>query len=190
MNVLYNSIYVSIIIWFIIPFRQLNQRYFYYFLLFALLDPINLGLKELVHMNTNILFIPFSFLALVTVQEVRFIKKYWLIILIIFPFIFVINLNGLSNFDFFILMSLIHFLIFLKLIKDFVVNIVKNNLFDIFLLVLVFYELTVITKFLNLLSGFTDANIYFIITTTFEILIGLFFCIFKSDDNKLLLQLK
>ncbi|MDH7606067.1 MAG: hypothetical protein QHH13_14300, partial [Melioribacter sp.] len=57
-----------------------------------------------------------------------------------------------------------------------------------FYIVLLFYELTLITKFLIILFNTEDATAYFIITTIFQITFGLFFSIFREDKTSIALK--
>lgn len=190
MNLAYISFYISIIIWAIIPFRQVGKKYFYYFLLFAILDPIILFVRIELHSTTNYLYLPFSFLILASIQNTDFLKKYRIYIFVLFILISIVSLNNFIMDKFFLFMGIIHLLIFLKFIKNFIISFVKDNTVNIFLILLVFYEITIVAKNFNILSGLTDAHTYFVITSIFEAFIGLFFCIFKSDNPRLLLQFK
>ncbi len=190
MNIFQFILFLSIIIWLIIPFRQIGKKYFYYFLSFALLDPLTEFLRIAFKSSSNYFFVPITCLALISILNISIIKKYRYQIIVLFVLVCIFNFTKIMSENTFIILCIIHLLIFLKLLKVFSINFVRNKLFDIFLTILIFYEITVILKFLNLLTGFTNADIYFYITTTFEILFGLFFCIFRSDDSRLVLQLK
>ena len=190
MNFIYIIAYISILIWAIIPFRQIGNNYFYYFLLFAAIDPIMLFFRIGLHSTTNYFYLPYSYLIWLSIQNGSFIKKYRFLLFVIFILISLVSIDHFVMDKFFLFMGLIHLVIFLKFIKDFIIDFIRNNILNIFLIVLAFYEITIITKNFNILSGITNAHVYFVITTFFEILIGLFFCIFRSDDNRLILQLK
>ena len=169
------------------PFRQFRKKYFFYFLAWVSADIVTLPARLVFHSGTNFFYAPFSFLALVALQDIIFIKKYWVVILIVFSVICIISLNnnvtGIS-------VSIIHFFILLIFLKELIITFVKNNLVSIFIIILIFYEITVVVKYLNLLTGFTNDYIYYIMTTLFEIIFALFFIIFKSDDKRLIFQLK
>ena len=66
----------------------------------------------------------------------------------------------------------------------------KNRLLNLFVIILIFYEITLIAKFLNNLTGFTNDYYYYVITSIFEIAFGIFFIIFKADNKFLVFQLK
>ena len=66
-------------------------------------------------------------------------------------------------------------------LKTFIVEYSFNSKFNLFYLILVFYVLTIISKFLIVLIGFVDASAFFHLTTIAQILFGLFFSIYKEN---------
>ena len=187
MNIYNILLYLSVIVWAIIPFRQLKKDYFFYFLAWISADIITLGARFIFHSTTNFFYVPLSFLALIALQNFKSIKKQWLTITFLFLGICLLNIEyNIIIISVFIL----HILILISFLKELIIHYVKNNLFSIFLLALIFYEITVVAKFLNYLTGFTNDYYYFIITTIFEIAFGVFFIILKADDERLIFQFK
>lgn len=186
-------IYTSImLIWLVPPFTQLKERFFFYFLFVALGDFISFIFYWFfkIHLPMSF-FSSFSTLALISIVITRKdFKKYSIIIFLIFIIIFCQHfLFKNNNLDISILV-IVHTLILAKFLFEFVMESTNRNNVNIFLLVLLLYEATVISKFLNLLTNFADAYFYFIITSLFEFFIGLFFCIFKEKDIRVVLQPK
>ncbi|MDP2036084.1 MAG: hypothetical protein Q8L04_01780, partial [Ignavibacteria bacterium] len=68
-------------------------------------------------------------------------------------------------------------------LKWLITTYVETKKLNIFYLMLVFYMLTVILKFFNLLFGFADASAFFIITTIAQIIFGLFFSFVREDGS-------
>ncbi len=67
----------------------------------------------------------------------------------------------------------------------------QKQVINFFYLVLAFYEFTVLLKFLNFLIELkVEAETYFYITTGFELLVGIFFTMFREDSQKLAYKLK
>ena len=190
MNIFYYVTIFSIFLWLLVPLRQVRRKYFYFFLFVSLTDLFTLALRILFRSPSNFFILPFFFLALISIQDIDFIKKNLLLFILLFIFILFYDIFITINKYQILLLVCLQLLIILKIAKDFFVKFMQDNQFDIFVIVLFFFEILEITKFLNLLIGFTHAYIYFYITTAFEILIGLFFCIFRSDDQRLVLQLK
>lgn len=178
---------LGILIWAVVPFRQYKKKYFIFFLALICGDLITLVTRILAHSGTNFFYVPFSFLALVSLLDKKFTKKYWIIIAILFLAFCIINLEyNLVVFS----VIIIHLAILFILLKSLIVSFAKLRHVNIFLLLLIFYEITLIAKYINYLTGFSNDYYYYIITTVFEILFGIFFIIYKADDNKLVLQFK
>ncbi|NMB80933.1 MAG: hypothetical protein GYA14_03865 [Ignavibacteria bacterium] len=89
---------------------------------------------------------------------------------------------GFTPKQIYIILLAIQFLIFATTLKKFIVNYAFDKKLDIFLLVLNFYLITIITKFFNLLVGFADATAFFIITTIAQILFGFYFSIVRENN--------
>lgn len=195
MNIINFLTYGSVFIWIIIPFRQYRQRYFFYFLFLACTDIFTISLRVIFHSGSNFFYAPFSYLALVSLLNSEFIKKHRVILSLAFLFVCALSLNnnifGISTVQMTgLTLSALDFLIFLILLKGFIINFVKSNHINVFLLVLIFYEIMDTAKFLNYFTGFTNDYLYFNISNSFEILFGLFFIIFKADDRRLLFRIK
>ena len=189
MKIFYFLTIFDILLWIIVPIRQIKKKYFYYFLFVEAADFLTLLLRLIFHSRSNSFYIPLSYLSFVAVLNIDFVKKFWVLLTSFFVLFFVVNIYVTLN-QFFIILSFIQLLIIIKLLKDFASLFFNENLLNIFIFVIIFYEVLFVTKLLNLLLGFANAYVYFYISTISEILIGLFFCIFRSDDSRLILQLK
>lgn len=184
------TIFLSSLIWLFPPIRHYKKFFFFYFLILALSDIfiiVFLLLKLTIPYN---LYLIISFLSLVSIQKIDFIKSKKVLIFILGIIIILISIlypkNVVTDFIF----VLIHFLIIVNFLYFFVIYIADHQAINIFYLVLVFYELTVLTKFLELFSNDFDVTTYFILTTGFEVACGLFFCIFREDSRKITFQLR
>jgi hypothetical protein len=85
------------------------------------------------------------------------------------------------------LISAFQFLFFVIFLKRFILLSVLDKKIDLFLLLIIFYELTILSKLITLISGSANAYLYFIVTTLFESIIGLLFLFFKEDDPRLII---
>ena len=187
MQTLYYLGYFGVIVWAIIPFRQYKNKYFIYFLTWVCADLFALAARFIFHSGTNVFFAPLSFLALVSLLNFETTKKYlWAVIIL---FILSIMLSLKDNL-WVMTVILIHLFILGFFLKDIIVSLNKNYIINIFVLLLAFYEITVVAKNINYLTGFTNDYYYYIITNIFEIIFGLFFIIFKADDGRLILRFK
>ncbi|TSA27740.1 MAG: hypothetical protein D4R68_05015 [Ignavibacteriales bacterium] len=108
--------------------------------------------------------------------------KYSLIVGGLFYIILLYTINFSTN-DHLLIAIIIQIIILLVFLKIFIVEYAINSKLNIFYLALVFYILTIISKFLIVLIGFADATAFFIITTIAQIFFGLFFSV--SRENKL-----
>ena len=193
----YYILYIlGMVIWVIVPIRQVKETFFLFFLALAAGDIaaiIALMIARFAfhsHSNTNIFYVVFGLLCLISIQDKK-ISKLSKIFLVLLCIIFLtLELYGMQYKQEIILISFIQFLLLLKFLKYFIFKLVNERLISIFLICLIFYELTLITKLLNLITGFANVYAYFFITTFFEIFIGLFFCIFKEDNPRILIKLK
>lgn len=178
---------ISILIWSIVPFRQVHKKYFYYFYFSALIDPLTFYLRFLFHSNSNFFFISCSLLALISIQNKSLIKKYNLLTILFFIIINILFFY-LKNSVFILFYSTIHLLLLLTFLKDIVKNISLNKVFNIFIAMLILEESITILKVLGLSSGISNNYFYFYASNAFDLLIGLFFWI-KEDNPRLSINL-
>ena len=192
MNSLYFKIiiYLTIFIWLLPPFMQFKERYFYFFIILAISDLISIMAQIFFHINPSYIFIFISYLAYLSIMSKIILKKNWYLFLILFLIItsFLFSFNSLSTRYF--IFVIVNILIFIKFLFTFISEIGLHKHIKYFLIVLLFYELTVIFKFINLITGFTDAYSYFIITSIFEFFVGVFFSVFKEDNPRIVIKLK
>ena len=186
-NPLFILIYLNLIVWAVIPFRQLGKKYFYYFYFNTVGDYLTLYMRFLFHSNTNFFYIPCNFLMLLLIQDVSSIKKYKLIyfalLFIVSITYFLINLN-----DSLILNALIYFLIIITLSKDFIKIFFRDGKINMFVAVIILDATISILRFLGIISGASNSYFYFYASVAFEIIIGFFFWI-KEDNPKFHIKL-
>ena len=189
MKLLYHFIYYSAIaIWIFPPLRQIKSKYFYFFLFLILSEIFAYIFHKLFITNTIVIYSVFSYLLVISLFNSNTVKKniYYLIAALIILVLSSSYIKPLND----IYLIFFQALMFVIILKNIILHFISNRIINVFQLVLAFYVLTLITKFLNLFTGTADAYTYFIITSTFEILFGLFFSIFKADNSRLVLQFK
>ncbi len=185
MNLAYSVMYFSILVWTFVPIRQYRQRLFWFFVFLATQDPITLIIRKILNSGSNLVFIIASILMIFSLIDYKHNFKRKIIFLSIFTLLCVgLILSGFHNIDVYIII-LEDFAILVILLTKFADHLTKNHEIKTFFTLLILYQLNNITKELNLFSGFINAYSYFYITTAFEILIGLFFIIFKEDDPRI-----
>jgi len=182
--------YTSIIVWLFPPVRNFKRKYFLYFVFLAISDPISLLLRKVgLHSRyISIIFIIFCFCYLISVLDKNEIKRYKY--LLIFVVLFTLLLNFIVNKQDIVLLTfiIIHWIIFLIFFKHFSTFLINERIISVFYIVLLFYELTIITKFLIILFNAEYATAFFIITSIFQIAFGLFFSIFREDKTSIALK--
>ena len=173
--------FISISIWLFTPFRQYKNRYFLYFLILAILDPLVLIIQLFGSIQPSRIYLIGVLFQIISLLNFRKTINYKIILLLIiitniwFSFNFGILAINLCL----ILENLIVLTIFLKIS---ILNTYENMQINSFYVVIIFYLISIITKFL---VGITDLKFgvpYFYLTSAFEIIIGIFF-IFFNDKN-------
>ena len=92
--------------------------------------------------------------------------------------------------DLFYLVTAIHILIFARIVQIVIMPLHQKSELNIFYLILLFYEITIITKLSIYLSETHSGVLFTYITLAFEILIAVFFTVFKENNPHLVLKLK
>lgn len=179
---------ISVVFWLLPPFRQFKGRYFYYFLILAVSDPITIFCVEIlkaplysIHSIAGLLLI-FSILF----YTGKFENKYTLSVLILAGFI--VGMIYLKNLLILVLIThLINFLMFLKVA---ILPIYRDGNVNFFYVALLFYELSIVLN-LSVFIGQSDMRILiYYMTLFFQILLAIFFTIFTEKSNILTLHLK
>jgi len=106
--------------------------------------------------------------------------NYSLIVGGIFFSILLFTINFSSR-DHLFIAVIIQVVLLFTFLKTFIVEYSFNSKFNLFYLILVFYVLTIISKFLTVLIGFVDASAFFHITTIAQILFGLYFSLYREN---------
>lgn len=175
--------YFGLIIFFIIPFRQYYNKYFFYFLVLGLASPIPVIIYHITGMAPFRFSLPFIIMApaaLIFYEPKKYILQiviFSILLSILSPFIdrdtnTYIKLAG-------------HFTSFMILTMRFSSRFFKKNILNIFLLMLVCYELLTVLKTIQHVYFSEVTIINFYIASSFQILMGIFFIVFKADSPKL-----
>ena len=196
MNIFAELTYIGVVIWAIVPLRQYKQKYFLFFLFTAYADVMTVFARFFFHSKTNFFFPTFSFLALCSLLDYKTIKKYGITLILLFVITCLVGLDnntlGIAGYLMVAMsLSIMHSFILFIFLKQFITTFYsKQNLINLFLLILIIHEIMYVAKFLNYLTGFINGYFYLNFTTSFGILFGIFFIIFKADSPRLVFQLK
>lgn len=175
--------FASLIVWILPPIRQYKSYMFDFFLVLAVIDPATFLYGLITKSNLPLwliaLFIYLLFISIVTEEFLKKLKY----VFIALPLLFVTSIPYMSTKYYHILFVSMDLVLLFVFLKWLITSYVESKKLNIFYLMLVFYMLTIILKFFNLIIGFADASAFFIITTIAQIAFGLFFSIFREDGS-------
>ena len=180
---------LSSLFWIFPAIRNYKTKLFFYFLLLAVSDPVAIAAVFLFRgLSTE--FYVFSALLLVASLKVFFTsKRFYLTVLTILFLIsfsaafFPINIRYIVNIG----EHIVVVFVFIGVLLSYVATTSRVKCFHI---VLVFYELSIILKILFIILNVKLGLGYFYTTTIFEMLIAVFFSVYKETDEKLLIDLR
>ena len=182
---------LSMFFWIFPAVRQYKTELFWYFFIFAFADPISVIITTQIHYVSNIprtqIFLSFLLMLSVlwSVKNKKSIKILLAVVLSLVLFSFFSNRTLAYS-----IMILIHVIItffFIKRTFAFTANSGKVNIFH---LILLLEEISIILKTSTILISLKPGISYFIATNAFEILIALFFIMYKEDNDKLFIDLR
>lgn len=175
--------FASVVVWILPAIRQYKSYMFDFFLVLAVIDPITLFFGIITKTNMpQWLYALFIYLLIISITTEDILKKLKYVFIAL-PLLFVIIIPYMTTKYYhilFICMGLVLLFVFLRWL---ITSYVETKKLNIFYLMLVFYMLTVILKFFNLLFGFADASAFFIITSIAQIFFGLFFSFVREDGS-------
>jgi hypothetical protein len=173
-----------------IPIRQYKGEYFYYFLFTGLDDAVtSLIVRNFLNNNSNSFFISFGLLTLFYLLSKENFKKYIVLYGAIFIAVSIIDWNILLPTYNIYITAIIHLLIFILLFQRLIVSFILERKFNLFLFLIIFCELTTISKFITIISGISDSYAFFYTTTIVETLIGIIFIIFRDDNPRFIFRI-
>ncbi|OGU40213.1 MAG: hypothetical protein A2315_17285 [Ignavibacteria bacterium RIFOXYB2_FULL_35_12] len=181
MLILKSIAYITIIVWLIIPIRQFKTRFFLFFLILGLLDPIAYSLGHILNLNYTVSYL-FGTIVLLypTLFEIKRKIKLWLVFACLtiglFVVLYPINVST-------IIQIVIHFIIFISFLRILVVFFSENRRILLFHLMLVVYEFSLLLKFFVYYHEVGVGPAYYYVTTSFQIMIGIFF-LFVNEVNR------
>ena len=181
---------ISILVWIFPAIRQYKTRYFGFFLLLAVSDPVVEFFRYILKIKSfDVIYLMVFSLAFIALFKGSIIRKYWILLLWpLFPLLYSLFFREYQFYQ--LLLNVFLISIFLKFCYDLIGDTTKNNRIDFFLVVLIFYALTLITKVDSTYTDLSQNYYYFKITNILDVIIGLFFVIFRYGNPKLILQLK
>ena len=177
----YLAIYINTLAYLLPPFRQIGGKYFPFFLVLAFGNPLALLLAERFHYNPINTICIISFLSLLAVLSTIQVKKYMLLILTLTISLICILIAGNMK-----LVQIVTIFITLFVLSFFIKQAATyyRDQYSLHLgfFILSLYELGLILKLYLALSNIRFGMAYFYLTDIFEMLIAIFFTIYKVEN--------
>jgi len=180
-------VYISTFFWLFPPFRQFKGRFFYYFLILGLSDPVNLISLTLIGIPHHFIHSIAGLLLLYSFDSIKYVKKYLIanVIFILAFFLFIFLLDNLLY-----LILTLHLLILYRFLRLSLLNTYSKSELNIFLFMLVFYEISVVVNLIVFISKSNLGVVFYYLTLSFQILVAIFFTIFREDSSLLKLKFR
>lgn len=172
---------ISIIIWLFPPLRQFRGKFFYYFLIQAIADPIAMTLVKLHYFNIPFYVSKDIFLMLCLWNLKETIRRAYLIIPVLSLIYYLVY--GIDYHITYLILSVLHMGILYFIFKMATDDILELKLVKVFYMVFILYELSLVLKFILVAAAVNLGSIYYFLTAAFDILLGIFF-IFVSERNE------
>lgn len=177
------------IVWIFPVIRQYRGNFFYYFLILAVTDPVNRFWFFFTGPSPNAYIYCISSLLLyysIDVRNQRISENWVSKLTLLLTFIAAMLLN--TNYH--LITTVLHIIILFKFIKIITVKLYNESKLNLFYLTLILYELTIVLKMSLIIVITETGTVFFHITMVFEMLIAVFFMIFKEDNSKIIINLK
>lgn len=183
---------IQTFIWLLPPLRQYRSRFFWFFLNLALSDAI----VALAFDVLDIKFYP-QYLYTVMASLLFLAVLYHSVRFSLYvPVITTVVLSGiLYIFGFLIhyleyICIIIHLMIIYLLVKETIISLSQTRSLNIFLLVLSLYEFSIAIKWYQFAMRTRTGFVFFYITTVFEILLAIFFTVFRPDSPSMIIKFR
>ncbi|MGD8779482.1 MAG: hypothetical protein PVH88_11050 [Ignavibacteria bacterium] len=182
-------LYLSVFIWLIPIFRQYKTKYFFFFLVFGIDDLVAIGTIYFIVPNSYLIFITTNYLVFLSFFKKEYLKKGWYIFLLIY--LLMASIWFLTdNWEYHALIqALTHIYLLFVFAHDFVLEL-SDKKFNIFILVIISYLfLHFYHTVILLIFEYATIYHYLYFADFIEIFVGLFFIIFRADNDKLSIKL-
>ncbi len=181
---------LSMLFWIFPAVKQYKTELFWYFFIFAFTDPVKVIINlQIKHVSNNLTYVLSSFLLMLSVlwsfKNKKSIRILIAVVLSLALFSFFSNRIFTYN-----LMISIHVIITYFFIKRTFMFIANSGKVNIFHLILLLEEISIILKMSAMLISLKPGLNYYVATTAFQILIAIFFTLYREDNKKLFIDLR
>lgn len=176
--------YISILVWLLPPFKQLKGGYFLYFLISGYSDPLVILLGEVFRLNPYYTHLLIAFLLSISILFYsKKINSKWIASLIL---LLMLSLWLGDKNTIFIPIIIFRFLIILQLLNSFANEFLLKQRINIYLSVLIFYEITIMLKYAAVGCNYSLGIYFYYLTSVFGMLICLFFIFYNLQNSPLI----
>jgi len=182
-------IYLSVIVWLLPPLKQFRGRFFYYFLILALSDPIGMTMHyfRIAYPITMFVILSAALLLSLPLSNDRHIKIHYAIPILALSLVLMYYLPFT---DLMLVIGIIHLLILLVLFKYLINYVLLNGRLQLFHLLIVTYETSMMLKFTDRAFAFRTGKFEFYFISGFEIILGVMFSLIKEESPRLSLKFR
>lgn len=181
-------VYLSALLWLVVPIRQWKEKYFSYFFILSLTDPFVMLLRTYfpsvypfqIYMISTMLLV----VSLLNINS----KKIFLwsgAFLTGTALAFSVNIFKLA-----IPLTIVHTVILLILVRKITIRIIESAGIKIFHCLFLMYQMTMTLKFFMVITNTRMGILYFYVTSFFEILIALYFSLSKEGSSRVVLRIE
>ncbi len=174
--------YISIIVWLFPPLRQYRTKYFPFFLILALSDPLIFIIYHFIKINPIRIYLITTFFLIISVTYNNKSAKQKILFTLILVFLAITDYYADVSYIYIFKIFLSGILVFL-FVKETILFFNKNLTINLFYLILTLYEITIVLKFLFNVNQTHRGEVYFYITSAFELFIGIFFIIYNAQNS-------
>lgn len=179
---IYLIFYIDVAVWLIAPFRQYKTKYFAFFMILAIIDPTYPLILLFKHVNPVRIYFIADYLMIISVLFRKWQFKTIIISSLALLMVIIADIYLPLENIYLIKMTFSCILGFI-FIKDTMLTFHNTYKLNLFCVILVLYEITIVIKYLDFLSFLKTGITDFYVSTAFEILIGIFFCIYNVNNS-------
>lgn len=173
-------IYSNLVTWFLVPIRQYRTRFFTFFFVLALFDPIAIIAFYIASINIQQVYIVGTIIIFyVVLFDIRNEIKIGAITLLVLASIFVVFF---SQINVRVIHLLVHIIILIQFLKFLIKYFSAKRRILLFHIVLIVYEASILIKYFIIITEAEIGPVYFYTTTLIQIFIGIFF-LFVNEKN-------
>lgn len=175
---------ISTIVWVFPIFRQFRSNLFYFFLFLGICDPLTLLTLKTVSVKielVSVIIAPILFYSIGIDRKKSFKINTTEILVFVLAYSLLATIDNYN-----IILLIIHTLITIRVIYKIIIDLHHQQIINLLHLVLAFYMISSVASLIIYLNGDMKGIILFYINLAFQIVIAIFFSIFKEDDKKLI----